>query len=224
MERMSAIFTRARRHVGDPRGLSLYETIAAVAMVAILAGVAVPTVVDHFSDGKAARAAQETEAIYQAMTAFRRDTGKMPGEAEILADGSDKALLVSDLYGPLPDNASVALALSGLSIGATGICAQGCLDLNDYLVRQPDGIKYRNWRGPYIGELKNDPFDRIYVVNVRALVRAESADAVDGGSFGYGWVPSGGPDQRLDTNLAGTELDKNSDDLGRNNGKKNRAQ
>ena len=57
-------------------------------------------------------------------------------------------------------------------------------------------------------------------LNVRALVQAESDDAQDGGSFGCGWVLSGGPDRRLDTTLSETKLNPDSDDIGRTNGKK----
>ena len=58
----------------------------------------------------------------------------------------------------------------------------GLYGLNDYLVRMPGARKYSSWRGPYIDQMKNDPFDRVYVVNVRAIAQAESDDAEDGGS------------------------------------------
>lgn len=209
------------RYLHDSRGVSLYEITAAVAMTAILAAVSVPVIIDRITDTKAARATLELAAISGAMDAFQRDTGKMPGEAEALAEGSDKTLLVSDLGGLLPDNAAVALALSGATITSTGRCTTGCLDLNDYLIRPPAPSQYANWRGPYMDEVKSDPFDRVYVVNLRALVRGEAPGAAGGGgSFGYGWALSGGADRKLVTALGETALRQDSDDLGTVNGKK----
>ena len=225
MKRIASMLGSLRQHLTDVRGVSLYEITAAVAMTGILAAVAVPVVLDRVSEAKATRAVQETDAISRAMASFQRDTGKWPGQAE------NTTLLVSSLSHPLPDGAVGAVAASGVSIsndlcagpGVNAVVDDGsaasgaCGDFNRYLVTRPLGQAYQNWRGPYLDEVRTDPFDRVYLVNVRPLYRAEGSGC---NTSGYGWVLSGGPDRALGTRLTDTRLDPVSDDIGRNNGKR----
>ena len=206
----------------DTRGVSLYEIAAAVAMTGILAAVAVPVVIERTTEAKAARVVQEADALYQAILAFQRDTGKVPGESE------NVRLLLSGpqgFFAVLPDGARTALAIGGVSINeSTQACSAGCANLNDYLVRDPNAIlgalngntRYPNWRGPYVGEVFIDQFDRSYIANVAALYRREQSSP---GSCGFAWVYSGGPDRTLTTKLTDTTFATDSDDLGKNNGK-----
>ena len=220
MERIGRALRSLLKHLKDSRGVSLYEITAAVAMTGILAAVAVPVIIDKVQEAKAARAVQETDTIYKAMSAFQRDTGKMPGEVEGFK------LLVTGVSGgvatiPLPGKAGTALAISG-AINGTGSCTS-CANVNDFLVRNPNTggtTTYQNWRGPYMDEITNDPFDRAYVVNVRALYKAEPSGSQTN-TCGYGWVLSGGPNRDLETLLTDTNFSPTSDDIGKNYGKKN---
>ena len=219
MARIGRAFRSVLRHLKDSRGVSLYEITAAVAMTGILAAVAVPVIIDKVQEAKAARAGQQTHTVYKAMSAFQRDTGKMPGEVESFK------LLVTGVSGgaasaPLPSGAGAALAISG-AINSAGACTS-CANVNDFLVRNPNTggtTTYQNWRGPYMDEITNDPFDRAYAVNVRALYKAEPAGSQTN-TCGYGWVLSGGPNRNLETVLTDTNLAPTSDDIGKNYGKK----
>ncbi len=227
MERIGRALRSLLKHLKDARGVSLYEITAAVAMTGILAAVAVPVIIDKVQEAKAARTAQETDALYKALSAFQRDTGKMPGEVEKFK------LLVSSTQGsptanpPLSDSSSVTcttLKTVGTPASA-GTRPTGCANINDFLVRNPNtsGTNYQNWRGPYIDEITSDPFDRAYVVNIGALYSAEGAPVtadVASNTCGYGWVLSGGPNRTLETKLTDTNFKPESDDLGKNYGKK----
>lgn len=221
MERISKVVRLLLRHLKDSRGVSLYEISAAVAMSAILAAVAAPVILDQVVSAKIARAGAETANIFSAMQGFQKDTGKIPGEVEGIV------LLVSGVQGstaivPLPDGADASLGVVPGAMSGTGCVS--CANINDFLVRNPNPpggtIIYQNWHGPYMDEVLQDPFDRAYVVNVRALYKAEPASS-QSNTCGYGWVLSGGPDRILQTDLLNTNLATNSDDIGKNNGKKN---
>jgi general secretion pathway protein G len=82
MERAGRVLRAVLNHPKDTRGVSLYEITAAVAITGILAAVAVPVIIEKTTEAKAARVAQEVDAISQALNAFKRDTGEVPGEAE----------------------------------------------------------------------------------------------------------------------------------------------
>jgi type II secretory pathway pseudopilin PulG len=219
------------KHLKDSRGVSLYEITAAVAMTGILAAVAVPVIIDKVSEAKSARAIQETDGLFKAISAFQKDTGRMPGEVE-----GFKLIVTSDSLTttPLPDdtNATLTTGTTGgtctsvvtVAPGTAAAAVGKCGNVNDYLVRNPNTIfgygtpKYQNWRGPYIDEIQHDPFDRAYVVNIRALYRAELDSTTV--SCGYGWILSGGPNRALETFLTASNFASTSDDIGKNNGKK----
>jgi type II secretory pathway pseudopilin PulG len=224
MERITRVVKALLKHVRDTRGATLYEITAAVAMTGILAAVAVPVVIERTTEAKVTRVVTETESIAQAITAFQGHTGLIPGAQENLR------LLLSGppgFFALLPDSAGTALAIPGVSITeATHVCTAGCGNLNDYLVRDPNTVfgalngktRYPSWQGPYINtEVFIDQFDRAYIANVSALYRAEQSSP---GTCGFAWVYSGGPDRILGTALTATALATNSDDIGKNNGKK----
>jgi type II secretory pathway pseudopilin PulG len=225
MMRISGVVRSFLKYLRDSRGVSLYEITAAVAMTGILAAVAVPVVIEKTTEAKAARVVQETDAIFKAIQAFQRDTGKIPGTEEgvmILLSGPD------GFHSLLPDGAGVAASgIPGVTINdSQHTCSAGCGNLNDYLVRDPNvkfgpinGVqtRYPNWKGPYVDEIFIDQFDRSYVVNVAALYKPEPAPP---GKCGFAWVLSGGGDRFLATSLTSTALATNSDDIGKNNGKK----
>jgi type II secretory pathway pseudopilin PulG len=220
MERIGRALRSLLKHLKDSRGVSLYEITAAVAMTGILAAVAVPVIIDKVQEAKAARTVQETDSIYKALSAFQRDTGKMPGEFEGI-----KVLITTTNGGsltPLPDGAAAALSAPGVTIVGT-TCTAGCANINDFLVRDPNvgpsAGKYQNWRGPYVDEVTTDPFDRSYAVNIQALYVAEPSGS-QANSCGYGWVLSGGPNRALETTVRDTNFTSASDDIGKNNGKK----
>jgi len=212
------------RHLKDTRGVSLYEITAAVAMTGILAAVAVPVIIEQTTEAKAARVTQEVDAISQAVNAFKRDTGKTPGEAEgtsLLLSGP------SGMHALLPNGAAAAFNVPGASMDdSSHTCSSGCANMNDYLVRDPNlvfpstngSLKYPSWRGPYIDEIYIDQFDRSYLVNVASMYKQEMPPPP--GNCGFAWVISGGPDRTLQTSFTDTNQKTDADDIGKNNGKR----
>jgi type II secretory pathway pseudopilin PulG len=208
----------------DTRGVSLYEITAAVAMTGILAAVAVPVIIEKTTEAKAARVTQEVDAISQAINAFKRDTGKTPGEAEgmvVLLSGPE------GMHALLPNGAAATFNVPGVSFDeSTHTCSAGCANINDYLVRDPNlvfpgtngSLSYPNWRGPYIDEIFIDQFDRSYLVNVAPMYRPEQPPPP--GGCGFAWVISGGADRTLQTRFTDTNHKPDSDDIGKNNGKR----
>lgn len=210
----------------DFRGVSLYETTAAVAMAAIVAAVAVPVALDRIEDAKKAKGSLEVEAISKAMLRFFQDTGKWPGELEIIKDGKGVFLKtgtaafpsgVSDLAAQvkIPTDGSVVDCPSSFDGTATP------LNLNNFLVNKPSG--YQNWRGPYMDPVEGDAFDKAYFIHIVPLFcgeKIETGTTTGAGNLGYGWVLSGGPDQKIQQDLKKPKLDATSDDAGRNNGKR----
>ena len=225
MGRAGRMVRAVLRHLNDTRGVSLYEITAAVAMTGILAAVAVPVIIEKTTEAKAARVSQEVDAISQAISAFKRDTGKVPGEAEagilVLLSGPQ------GMHALLPNNAGAAFNVPGVSIDdSSHTCSSGCANMNDYLVRDPNlvfpstngSVGYPGWKGPYIDELLIDQFDRSYLVNVAPMYKQEGPPPP--GTCGFGWVISGGPDRTLGTSFRRTNLEPDTDDIGKNNGKR----
>lgn len=228
MERMARVLRRVLKHLKDSRGVSLYEITAAVAMTGILAATAVPVILDQVQLAKIAKTQLESDTIQKAIGAFQKDTGKIPGEAE------GTKLLVSGVAGgaatsPLPVGAGEMLTIPGstsafsAAVGGVVTCTS-CRNMNDFLVRNPNigssaGF-YQNWKGPYMEEITQDPWDRAYVVNVQALYVAEPAGSQIN-TCGYAWILSGGPNRALETSLLATNFSTTSDDIGKNSGKKN---
>jgi type II secretory pathway pseudopilin PulG len=193
-------------------------------MTGILAAVAVPVIIEKTTEAKVARVTQEVDAISQAMNAFKRDTGKVPGEAEAI-----KILLSGPqgMHALLPNGAGSVFNVPGVGIDDNShTCSSGCANMNDYLVRDPNlvfpstngAIKYPGWKGPYIDEVFIDQFDRSYMVNVIPMYQQENPPPP--GTCGFAWVISGGPDRDLQTAFTRTNIEPNTDDIGKNNGKR----
>lgn len=229
MGRMARAIKTVLKHLNDSRGVSLYEITAAVAMTGILAAVAVPVVLDRVEEARVARSILETDALAKAIEAFKKDTGKHPGEIEnlkVLVSSFDTAFL--DGNNALPKGSDGAVLVDCASAGnqyttaTSGTPADGlgkCGNLNAYLtaLKENTPAGYSNYRGPYMDKIEKDQFDRVYSINVRPLY-STADDAI-----GFGWVFSPGADRSLTTKVTDQKLDAQSDDLGKNLGKKTTA-
>jgi type II secretory pathway pseudopilin PulG len=225
-----------RRLFKDPRGVSLYETTAVVAMTAIVAAVALPVAMDRVENAKEARIAGETLSITNAMMKFFEDTGRWPGEAEIRTPGNAACFLQTGV--PANDPAKGTLLPDARTLGgmdARDLLGRTCdtltvtntLNINDYLVRKPSVVDYPNWHGPYMEPIASDPWDRAYVINVLPLIFSGTVDdpgigrfADAGGKLGFAWILSVGPDRLLQTAFTAAEIAGGSDDVGKNLGKR----
>lgn len=226
----------------DVRGVTLYEATAVVAMTSVVAAVALPVALDRIENAKQARAADEVNAITNALMRFFEGTGRWPGEVEIRRPGSQICFLQTGTPSADPNTGTLLPEASHLPVSPTtgtqfldarDFLGRSCdtisplnmLNLNDFLVRKPSELEYPNWAGPYLEPVASDPWDRAYVINVLPLIFATSiADpgvgrvSDTGGKLGYGWVLSVGPDRLFQTPLSAPQLSVGSDDIGKNLG------
>jgi type IV pilus assembly protein PilE len=120
---------RDRRGVRRSRGFTLIELMIAVAVVAILAAVALPSYLDSVRKGRRAEAFQAISAVQQAQERYR---GNHPAYAASLSDlpGSLPSTTPSGYYGislsgtSATDYIVTAAAVSGTSQANDGPCAQ----------------------------------------------------------------------------------------------------
>ena len=111
----------------------------------------------------------------------------------------------------------------GKSINSATLATATLKNINDYLVRKPDPLKYQNWKGPYLQEdIKTDPWDRVWVFNLQPLYCSEliaTETTSTAGALGYAWALSGGTNRTITTLLLSTHLDSSGDDTGISMGK-----
>lgn len=75
--------TEVRRQKRNPRaGLTLLEVMVVLAIIALIAGLAAPRLMDSFGRAKARTAAIQMENIRGAVQLFYLDVGRYPSEAE----------------------------------------------------------------------------------------------------------------------------------------------
>jgi len=127
-------------------GLTLLEVLGVLATIAILLSISAPMVFHAVHEAKVRQAQATMRAIQLGITAFVRDTGRLPGQNEGAAT----------LRGPgaLPSAASAQSACTGHSAR-----------LADYLLKNPN---YSGWRGPYLHGLRSDPWGRAFFVTIGA--------------------------------------------------------
>ncbi len=203
------------------KGFTLVEMVVVLAVVAILAAILVPTVAKNINDAKITRAANETQVIGAAIASFYKDLGRWPtanGAAANLPDA------LNILRGSLGNDATAAGAGTAGWLGANWDTfenhlvrnapgAQGTPGANRYLTT---GIEFV-WRGPYINEIKTDPWGTRYYCNVQYFWNPAATNAV--------WVLTAGQDRVIRTGytqnfLTGTPALNNSagtnpaDDIG----------
>ncbi len=185
------------------RGFTLVEMVVVLAVVAILAAILVPTVAKNINDAKLARATNEEQVIGAAIASFFKDVGRWP-----TSDGAAVALpdAVELLYTP-GSEPSVGAAPAGeqdwlMSVTAlyTNFDALG----NQLLTNNPGGgannypvpppIELR-WRGPYLTELKADPWGCYYACNIIYTYDTTTGDNMAG-------VWSAGPDRTAQTDAS----------------------
>lgn len=194
-------------------GFTLIEMVVVLAVVAILAAILTPTIAKNIQDAKLTRASNETQVIGAAIATFYKDLGRWP-----TADGTDAALTDAELllYGGVgADPAATTGGANWDDDTATGGAADTFENqliantpgtgANVYALRPAGSLI--GWNGPYIGEIKADPWGTYYLCNIE--------NAYDGNNQGT-WVLSAGPDRDPDTpfDVANTVTQVTDDDIG----------
>ncbi len=177
-------------------GFTLIEVIVVIAVVAILAAILTPTVVKNIDDSKVARAKNEVQVIGAAMTSFYKDLGRWP-----TSNGNDLNDRLRMLNGPgntpsydnsVNNHASWWVAWRNTST-VGDLFSHHLIENNpkngatDY----PTTGEYK-WHGPYLSEIKPDPWGSYYACNVWYFYYPSGQpNAV------FVWSP--GPDRQADT-------------------------
>jgi prepilin-type N-terminal cleavage/methylation domain-containing protein len=175
-------------------GFTLVEMVVVLAVVAILAAILVPTVAKNINDAKIARAGNEAQVLGAAMASFYKDVGRWPDSsgADNLPGDID---LLRTAQGTLPsqdagttdwDDTPWDTFENQLILNTPG--NSGVDGDNSYPTTSPNNELI--WRGPYITEIKADPWGSMYLCNVDYM-RDGAIDAV--------WVISAGPDRTIRT-------------------------
>jgi general secretion pathway protein G len=169
--------------VKNKKGFTLIEVIVVAGIIAILAGILVPMIMNQIDEAKQARAFSDCKSISTAISTFRKDTGKwpyyMPGDCTQTyltlqsGTGTDPINTIGDWQISAND---IALGIILNLPGATPPIAQSC---------------YNNKAGTYIPEDKADPWDHKYIVSAANFAVAASPV----------WVISAGPNGCFDTTV-----------------------
>lgn len=203
MERLKRIFRGFGRVIKAQKGYTLTEVAAVVAVTATLTAVALPVVIGKVDEGKVQRAVGDVQAIKSAVLSFLNDTGVPPfySDTTIVAavtggsaialpteGGSDFEILSTDDG----KKAEVATTITDWTLGTK----EGSLD--DQLIK--NGPRYPTegdsaWRGPYLHEIKRDPWGQKYYLTVKWFSEPTPTDATQKAVY----VLSAGPNGIIET-------------------------
>ncbi len=176
-------------------GFTLIEVIVVIAVVAILAAILTPTIVKNVDDSKVARAKNEVQVIGAAMTSFYKDLGRWP-----TSNGSDAYDRLYMLNGPgNTPRYDGTVTHANWWVAYRDASTVGDLFTNHLIKNDPKGGTWDypttgdyKWHGPYLAEIKADPWGSYYACNVHYFYYPSGQpDAV------FVWSP--GPDRQADT-------------------------
>ncbi len=199
------------------KGFTLIEMVVVLAVVAILAAILTPTIMKNINDSKIARANNEVQVIGAAIASFYKDLGRWPTWDGSQANYADYIYLLYSANGS-------AMAYSGTNThywrNDMGWPAERKDTFENQLIAnnpRNSGNSYPTtgelkWNGPYIAEIKADPWGSHYSCNI-VYTYYTGNRAV--------WVFSAGSDRtattRVDQNVASATLNDQSstgDDIG----------
>jgi prepilin-type N-terminal cleavage/methylation domain-containing protein len=156
---------------GHQIGFTMIEVVITIAVVAILAAVLVPLISQNIESARNARATSDVATLGKAMVQFYQDTARWP----IYNNTTAMRLVFSDVDNNndgIPDNSAIPSgwdtvpAANRLTL-AHHLIAFNMGPLNISTGPQPPGTPA--WNGPYLSEVRPDPWGNAYVVNVQWL-------------------------------------------------------
>ncbi len=172
------------------RGFTMLEIITILAVIAIMAAVLSPMILNYMDDAKKTKAEADVKTISGVILSLAKDVAHFP----IYTDGT-KTIGDPDielLRGPGNNPTDNPAAGQGW-LGTTKI---GQLE-NHLVTNTPGGIKYGTsgrffWKGPYVEKISEDPWGNRYLVNVKnGNPNDKPAKVV--------WVLSAGPNGKIET-------------------------
>jgi len=169
--------------------MTMMEIIVVLGVVAIMAAMLTPMVMNYLDDAKLGKAEEDVKTIGLALVTMTKDVKHFP----LYSDGTktngtpDFDLLRGPGNPPLDNDSADQKWLTGTAA-----------DLQNHLVKNaPGGTKYtssgRNaWKGPYVERLTEDPWGNQYIVNIKGADPANVQAKVV-------WVLSAGPNGKIET-------------------------
>lgn len=208
------------RHVLIPprdkgkEGFTLMEMVITLSVIAILTAIMVPIISNNIQSARFTRASSDVATIGKAMMAFRKDTAQWPVYE---AGGASNDLLFSDQDATndgIPDNGALPTYADWALIGNNQ-----CLSLAYNLIANSSGLYNQGpsadglpaWNGPYLSEVRVDPWGMPYVVNAHWLF-TDTDPGTPGFQYNSAYVFSAGPGSALETTFNGVSL-ANSNDI-----------
>ncbi len=186
------------------RGFTLIEMVVVLAVVAILAAILVPTIEKNIQDAKIARAKNEVQVVGAAMASFYKDLGIWPMYSDATTSPPTAVDFLITANGTAGSDPNGYHWWSGADNGYDTFENQLISNAPGYTACTAP-TQEMCWNGPYINEVKPDPWGHQYSSNVK--------DATGSNAM---WVWSAGPDGVADTNStqARSSAALSNDDIG----------
>ncbi len=181
----------------NQKAFTLMEVMIVVAMLAVLAAILSPIVIHQMDKADITAARSGVNAIIKAIENFRSDTKEYP-DRQNSSTPDYYYYLYTDGDGPDFDGAAWGDHHDNL---------KNHLILNSSGYSVWDPANQIGWHGPYLDSGNSaDPWGNCYLSEVWAFWKA-SGDTV------YAWVLSAGPDGKIQTDDANSEIQ--GDDIGK---------
>jgi general secretion pathway protein G len=185
------------KRFGRQEGFTLVEIIVVIAVIAILAAIMTPSIIKNIDDSKIARAKNDVQVLGAAIADFYKDTGKWPSDDDPSSGSSNYLYVLETSDGNTPGHSGTDTG-GWVTWGATRRDTfENQLILNDPKGGgnpYPTSGEFR-WKGPYINEIKSDPWGNKYYCNVIGLWKNGT------GGYQATFVLSAGPDGVINTDV-----------------------
>ena len=174
------------------RGFALIEIAIVLAVIAILAAVLTPLLMNYAEQGRIARAQGDVASIANAMRLYRRDTGRWPiYSSQATYDSQQCCGGTSSLIGSgAGSNPADGTAIWNVSTRISSTSLELFINGNLSNVTTAGSFPRPHFGGPYIGNLDADPWGHKYILTGANMFE----DAID-----HAFVISAGPNGQLDT-------------------------
>lgn len=179
-----------RSLIREERGFTMLEIIVILGVIAIMAAMLTPMILNYLDDAKVAKASEDVQEIGKAILKLSGDVRHFP----IYNDGTktsgdpDIELLRGPGNNPVDNTSSGEAWLSTSKLG----------DLQNHLIANvPGGTHYSStgtfrWKGPYLERMTEDPWGNRYLVNIKNANPNDTSPKVV-------WVLSAGPNGKIET-------------------------
>lgn len=180
------------------KGFTLIEIVIVLGVIAALAAILVPTLMNYIEDARRARASKEVGTLAAAIAQLNKDTNRWPTDVDCLYTGSELSTVilgVADFVGTSPPQ----------TFGKAF----------DHFMRNNANYPSTGpnmWRGPYLNKGDTDPWGTPYAILIRRFRETVNVQNV------HAWVLSAGPNGVFETDETLIEIPVeppvNSDDIG----------